>query len=100
MRAEPTPDDMCRFATTLPAWVYDAKRRALHRRLRFASFGEALAAMVRIGVEADKADHHPEWTNIYDTVDIWLTTHDAGGVSPQAETLAALIEAMFPELAG
>lgn len=97
MHSEPTSGELARLATSLPAWAYDPERRALRRRLRFGSFGEALAAMVRIGVEAEKADHHPEWTNVYDTVDIWLTTHDAGGVSPRDEALASLIDRTFPD---
>lgn len=99
MVAKPTNDDLALFAETLPAWKYDAQRHALHRRLRFGSFGEALAAMVRIGVEAEKVDHHPEWTNVYDTVDIWLTTHDLGGVSERDRALAASIDGMYPERA-
>lgn len=97
MPAEMTEDDLRRLAGTLPAWKYDAPRSALHRHLKFASFGEALAAMVRIGVMAEKSDHHPEWTNVYDTVNIWLTTHDEGGVTTRDEALAALIDGMFPE---
>ncbi|KQM54518.1 pterin-4-alpha-carbinolamine dehydratase [Sphingomonas sp. Leaf208] len=96
MHSEPSANDLQRFADTLPAWKYNPERRALHRRLSFASFGEALGAMVRIGVEADKRDHHPEWANVYNTVDIWLTTHDAGGVSNKDENLASAIDRMFP----
>ncbi|KAG5721160.1 hypothetical protein E4T56_gene6188, partial [Termitomyces sp. T112] len=58
---------------------YDAARKAIHRRIRLHDFAQALALMVRIGVEAEKRDHHPEWTNVYNRLDIWLTTHDAGG---------------------
>ena len=96
MQTEPSEDDLSRFAATLPAWSYAPERRALRRRLRFADFAEALGAMVRIGVEAEKSDHHPEWTNVYDTLDVWLTTHDVGGVSERDEALAATIDRMFP----
>ncbi|MBB4087566.1 4a-hydroxytetrahydrobiopterin dehydratase [Sphingomonas carotinifaciens] len=81
---------------SLPAWRHDAERKALHRRLSFATFADALAAMVRIGIEADKADHHPEWTNVYDRLDIWLTTHDVNGVTVRDIALARAIDAMFP----
>ena len=96
MSDEPTAADLDRLACELPAWSYDPHRCALHRRLRFSAFGEALAAMVRIGVEADKADHHPEWTNLHDTVDVWLTTHAAGGVTARDAVLAGVIDGMFP----
>jgi 4a-hydroxytetrahydrobiopterin dehydratase len=76
----------------LSAWRYDAARKALHRGLRFADFNQALGTMVRIGLEAEKADHHPEWTNVYDRLDIWLTTHDADGVSPRDVALARRID--------
>jgi len=80
----------------LSAWAIDPARQALHRRLRFTTFGEALAAIVRIGVEADKMDHHPEWSNVFGTIDIWLTTHDVGGISSRDLALARIIDVMFP----
>ncbi len=97
MHAHPDADELRRLADALPAWRYDPQRRALHRRLSLADFGQALSAMVRIGVEADKRDHHPEWTNVYDRIDIWLTTHDTGGVSERDEALAAVIDRMYPQ---
>jgi len=87
---------MTDLSADLTLWRHDAERNALYRQLRFADFAEALAAMVRIGVAADKADHHPEWTNVYNRLDIWLTTHDTGGVSPRDHALARVIDAMFP----
>ena len=81
------PDD-------LALWHYDPARKAIHRHLVFADFAEALAAKVRIGVAADKADHHPEWSNVYNRLDIWLTTHDTGGVSAKDYALARIIDAM------
>ena len=80
----------------VPGWSFDPARDAIHRRLVFSTFGEALAAMVRIGVEADKSDHHPEWSNVYGTIDIWLTTHDLGGVSDRDIDLALIIDRIYP----
>lgn len=94
-----TDDERIAALAALPAWSHDIDRKALFRRLSFATFGEALAAMVRIGVEAEKRDHHPEWTNIYATIDIWLTTHDAGGISSRDVELATVIDSMFREAA-
>lgn len=76
----------------LPHWVYDADRRALYRQFRLKTFSEAMGMMMRIALEAEKADHHPEWTNVYNRLDIWLTTHDAGGVSARDVALAGKID--------
>jgi len=80
----------------LSDWRYVPDRKAIHRQLRFADFGQALGAMVRIGLEAEKADHHPEWANVYNSLDIWLTTHDAGGVSTRDLDLAQKIDEIAP----
>lgn len=76
----------------LPQWRYDAGRKALHRKLIFRDFSEALAFMVRVGIEAEKADHHPEWTNVFNQLEIWLTTHDCAGVSRRDCALAGVID--------
>jgi 4a-hydroxytetrahydrobiopterin dehydratase len=76
----------------LPAWTYDAVRVALHRQITLADFPATFALMTRIAFEAEKADHHPEWTNVYNRIDIWLTTHDAGGVSPRDVAMAEVID--------
>lgn len=52
----------------------------LYRKFKFKDFGEAFAFMVRVALEAEKAGHHPLWTNVYNTVEIWLNTHDAGDI--------------------
>jgi 4a-hydroxytetrahydrobiopterin dehydratase len=78
----------------LPEWTYAEDRDALHRRLVLKDFSAALGLMVRIGIEAEKADHHPEWFNVYNKLDIWLTTHDAGGVSEKDLALARVIDGL------
>lgn len=50
----------------------------LYRKFEFANFSEAFAFMTRVALEAEKINHHPLWTNVYNTVEIWLSTHDAG----------------------
>jgi 4a-hydroxytetrahydrobiopterin dehydratase len=80
---------------TLPEWSHDPARKAIFRRIVLKDFAQALALMVRIGVEADKRDHHPEWSNVYNRIDIWLTTHDAGGISTRDIALAGIIDAML-----
>ncbi|WP_313440100.1 4a-hydroxytetrahydrobiopterin dehydratase [Novosphingobium sp.] len=80
----------------LPGWTYDPARRAFHRRLELADFARAFAVMTHIAIEAEKADHHPEWSNVYNRIDIWLTTHDAGDVSARDVALALKINAITP----
>lgn len=79
----------------LKGWRYDTDRRALFRALRLTDFSETMGLMMRIAIEAEKADHHPEWSNVYNRLDIWLTTHDAGDVSLRDVRLARLIDAML-----
>lgn len=65
----------------LPGWQVRADGLALTRRFSFADFNQAFAFMTRVALLAEKRDHHPEWFNVYGTVDVTLTTHDAGGIS-------------------
>ena len=62
---------------TLPGWTVE--RKALARSFKFGSFREAMSFMVRAAFEAEAMDHHPEWTNVFNRVDVRLNTHDAGG---------------------
>ncbi len=77
--------------TDLPGWQLDGERIA--REYRFDGFREAIAFINRIADAADAADHHPELTNVYSTVTVALTTHDAGGVTDKDLELAREIEA-------
>lgn len=81
----------------LPGWAFDAGRKALYRQLQFADFSRAFAFMAQVALAAEKADHHPEWGNVYNRVEIWLTTHDAGGVSPRDIALAQAINTILGE---
>ena len=79
----------------LPDWEYDPKRDAINRTFKFGDFAEAFAFMTRVAIHAEKADHHPEWFNVYNKVDITLTTHDAGengGLSRRDVDLAKEID--------
>lgn len=80
----------------LPLWSYDADAQGIRRTLRFADFAEAFGFMARVAILAEKADHHPEWFNVYNRVEILLTTHDAGGLSRRDVELAAAIDAIAP----
>jgi 4a-hydroxytetrahydrobiopterin dehydratase len=72
----------------LPAWRYDAEARALRRDFRFADFGEAFAFMTRAAIAAEKADHHPDWSNSWNKVAVALSTHSEGGVTERDLALA------------
>ena len=78
----------------LPQWSLQDDGLAIQRTLKFSDFGEAFGFMTRVAIAADKADHHPEWFNVYNRVEITLTTHDAGGLSARDVALAAAIDAM------
>lgn len=80
---------------TLSDWDYDDARDALTRRFLFADFSEAFAFMTRVAMLAEAQDHHPEWANIWNRVDITLTTHDAGGLSARDVRMAGTIDALL-----
>jgi len=80
----------------LDEWDYDAARDAITRRFVFADFAQAFAFMTRVALLAEKMDHHPEWTNVWNRVDILLTTHDAGGLSTRDIVMAEAIDALAP----
>jgi 4a-hydroxytetrahydrobiopterin dehydratase len=82
----------------LPGWdLVDGK---LHRELRFADFVEAFGYMTRLALIAEKSDHHPEWSNVYDRVVIDLRTHDAGGITERDLALAAAANRLAGEPSG
>lgn len=80
----------------LPQWSYDTEVQGIRRNLRFSDFAEAFGFMTRVAILAEKADHHPEWFNVYNRVEILLTTHDAGGLSQRDLDLASAIDAIAP----
>ena len=79
----------------LPDWDYDEARDAILRTFTFADFSEAFAFMTRVALLAEKADHHPEWSNVWNRVEIMLTTHDAGGLSGRDVEMAEAIEELL-----
>lgn len=78
----------------LPEWDYQDGRDAITRRFTFDDFSQAFAFMTQVALLAEKADHHPEWSNVWNRVDILLTTHDAGGLSGRDIELAQAIDAL------
>ena len=79
---------------TLPQWRLVTGRDAIQRDWKFANFSEAWGFMSRVALLAEKHDHHPEWANVWNRVEIVLSTHDAGGLSARDVALARAIDAL------
>ncbi|BCJ89491.1 putative pterin-4-alpha-carbinolamine dehydratase [Terrihabitans soli] len=77
---------------SLAGWSEVEGRDAIRKEFKFRNFSEAFGFMARVALAAEKMDHHPEWSNVYDRVDIVLSSHDIGGVSERDIKLAAKIE--------
>lgn len=78
----------------LVEWRYDAESRALVREFRFRDFSAAFGFICRVALAAEKAGHHPDWSNSYNRVTIALSTHDAGGLTGKDVALAKAIDAI------
>ena len=76
----------------LPEWTEVAGRDAISRTLVFSDFNEAWGFMSRVAIEAERVDHHPEWSNVWATVNVTLTTHDCSGLSSRDVALAQFID--------
>ena len=76
----------------LKGWTEVAGRDAIQKSFKFSDFNHAWGFMTRVALAAEKADHHPEWSNVYNRVEIVLSTHDAGGVSEKDVALAKFID--------
>ncbi len=75
---------------------WEEKDNKLYRKFSFKNFNEAFGFMTRVALEAEKMDHHPLWTNVYNTVEVWLSTHDAGDiVTDKDRKLAKKIDALL-----
>jgi 4a-hydroxytetrahydrobiopterin dehydratase len=75
-------------------WTTD--NNVLYKKFEFKNFTSAFGFMTRVAIEAEKMDHHPKWTNVYNKVEIWLTTHDSGNIITEKDTkLAAKIDGLL-----
>ena len=90
-----TADEVRERLAALPAWTPDAAQRAITRSFAFANFAEAFGFMAQMALVSEKLDHHPEWFNVYNRVDITLTTHDAKGLSERDITWAKAADGAF-----
>ncbi|MBN1218382.1 MAG: 4a-hydroxytetrahydrobiopterin dehydratase [Anaerolineae bacterium] len=80
----------------LPGW--ELKEGKLHRQLKFKNFVQAWGFMTQVAILAERADHHPEWSNVYSQVTIDLTTHEAGGISQRDVELAQKINTVLASM--
>ncbi len=92
MVAKLTDTERATLATALPQWRLVAGRDAIQRDFAFRDFVEAWGFMNRVALLAEKQDHHPEWSNVWNRVSITLATHDAGGLSARDIKLAQAID--------
>ena len=88
-------DERAQALASLPEWTFVAEPESIRRRFTFADFNGAFGFMTRVALLAEQADHHPEWFNVYNRVDITLTTHDADGLSTRDIALAKAIDALL-----
>lgn len=78
----------------IPGWT--EQDNSLYRKFQFPDFSAAFAFMTRVAIEAEKMNHHPRWTNVYNSLEIWLNTHDAGNtVTEKDKKLAAKINTLL-----
>ena len=78
----------------LSGWIEVSGRDAISKAYKFADFNAAFGFMTRVALKADQMDHHPEWSNVYNKVEVILTTHDANGVTEKDVALAKFMDAV------
>lgn len=96
MRTAFSQDEIAAALAKLPNWSLDSLGTGIERTLVFADFSEAFAFMTRVALMAEAKDHHPEWSNVYQRVNVRLSTHDAGGVTALDVELAGFINRIAP----
>lgn len=89
-----SPDSREQALAALATWELQDDRDALRKTFVFDNFNQAFGFMTRIAMEAERQDHHPEWSNVYNRVEIVLTSHDVGGLSERDLHMAAFIDSI------
>lgn len=90
-------DETAKALQSLPGWSLVEGRDAIAKSFKFKTFNEAFGFMSRVALAAEKMDHHPEWSNVYNKVEVVLATHDAGGITELDIKLAAKMD-LFAKL--
>jgi 4a-hydroxytetrahydrobiopterin dehydratase len=93
--AKLSPTERASALKPLAEWTYDESAGAISRSFKFKDFSEAFAFMTRVALLAQAADHHPEWSNVYNKVSITLTTHDERGLTAKDVELASGIDKLL-----
>jgi 4a-hydroxytetrahydrobiopterin dehydratase len=93
------PELARRRLASVTHWRHDEHRGAITREFTFTDFAQAFAFMTQVALMAEKSNHHPEWFNVYNRVDITLTTHDVGGLSQRDIDLARYADETFERFA-
>lgn len=88
------PDMIEQLLSELNGWQEALAGKAIYRRFEFADFNEAFGFMTRVAIKAQEMDHHPEWTNVYNRLEITLTSHDANGLTDRDAKLAKFIDSI------
>ena len=86
------------FSREFSGWEVDRGRDAIKKTFTFRDFTEAFGFMAQVALAAEKADHHPEWFNVYNRVEVTLTTHDAGGLTERDVRLARFMEELVRKM--
>ena len=89
-----TPDDIQTLIAELDGWALSQDALAIEKTFRFNNFNAAFGWMTRAAIKAEQLDHHPEWFNVYNRVDVRLTTHDKNGLTDLDASLAKAMDAM------
>jgi len=92
MVAKLTSDERTKALASLPDWAEVEGRDAITRSFQFADFNEAFGFMTRVATQAERDDHHPEWFNVYNKLEVTLATHDVDGLSERDIKLAQFID--------
>lgn len=92
MAAKFTEEQRATALKSLKGWRFDAERAGIAKTFVFGNFVEAFGFMTQAALVAERMDHHPEWSNVYKTVSVLLTTHDAGGLTSKDVELARAMD--------
>ncbi|MEO8304504.1 MAG: 4a-hydroxytetrahydrobiopterin dehydratase [Betaproteobacteria bacterium] len=93
------PKIAAKAVATLPLWRFDERAGSLTRKFVFGDFANAFAFMTQVALAAEKHDHHPDWSNGYNKVEIMWTSHDAGGLTERDIALARVCDTAFERFA-
>lgn len=99
MRKKLSPSQVKEMLAEATHWRHDEEREAIVREFVFKDFSQAFSFMTQVALAAEKFDHHPEWANVYNRVNIVLTTHDAGGLTERDFEIAKRADAAFDRFA-